>query len=248
MPCHGVLSGNSTVNPVSDLESCYFQRYADVINVKSELIQLSFEFRTIRDEENILHKVVAEHCGGFCYELNSAFAALLRALRFQVTLLSGRVARADGSESPEFDHLALRVDLELPWLADVGFGDSFLEPLLLRPNIEQKQAVGSFRMVEKSASLAVERQQPDTSWKTQYLFTLTPRRLQDFTAMCHFHQTSPDSHFTQRRICSMAVPNGRITLADLKLITTQNGTREERILASEEEWHAVLQECFGIVL
>ena len=32
------------VNPINDLGSCYLQRYADVINVKSELIQLSFEF------------------------------------------------------------------------------------------------------------------------------------------------------------------------------------------------------------
>jgi N-hydroxyarylamine O-acetyltransferase len=216
--------------------------------VPFENLDISRSRPIVLDEDNILHKVVTERRGGFCYELNSAFAALLRALGFQVTLLSGRVARADGSESPEFDHLTLRVDLEQAWLADVGFGDSFLEPMLLRLDIEQKQAVGNFRIVEKSASLAVERQQPDTSWKTEYLFRLTPRRLQDFTAMCHFHQTSADSHFTQKRICSMAVPNGRITLADLKLITTKNGTREERMLASEEERRAVLRECFGIVL
>ena len=54
------------------------------------------------DENRIVHKVVEEHRGGFCYELNSAFAALLRALGFQVTLLSGLVARADGSDGPEF--------------------------------------------------------------------------------------------------------------------------------------------------
>jgi N-hydroxyarylamine O-acetyltransferase len=150
-------------------------------------------------------------------------------------------------ESPDFDHLALRVDLEQIWLADVGFGDGFLEPLLLQLEIEQKQEVGVFRIVDTHASLTVERQ-PDLSWKTEYRFTLTPRRLQDFTAMCHFHQTSCESHFTQKRICSLAVPNGRITLADLKLITTKNGTRQERILASEEERHAVLEQCFGIVL
>jgi N-hydroxyarylamine O-acetyltransferase len=66
--------------------------------------------------------------------------------------------------------------------------------------------------------------------------------------MCHFHQTSPDSHFTQNRICSIAVPNGRITLADLKLITTKNGTRQECLLASEAERRAVLEQSFGIVL
>jgi arylamine N-acetyltransferase len=73
----------------------------------------------VLDEDRILRKVVEERRGGFCYEPNAALATLLRALGFQVALLSGRVARADGSYSPEFDHLALRVDLERPWLADV---------------------------------------------------------------------------------------------------------------------------------
>ena len=89
------------------------------------------------DQERFLHKIINLRRGGFCYELNGAFAALLRALGFSVTLLSGRVAREDGTASPEFDHLALRVDLEEPWLADVGFGDSFLEPLRLKPDVEQ---------------------------------------------------------------------------------------------------------------
>ena len=216
--------------------------------VPFENLDISRSRPIVLDENSIVHKIVEEHRGGFCYELNSAFAALLRALGFQVTLLSGRVARADGSDGPEFDHLAMRVDLEQTWLADVGFGDSFLEPLLLQPAIEQKQEVGVFRIVDTRGPLAVERQQPDLSWKAEYRFTLTPRLLQDFTAMCHFHQTSPDSHFTQKRICSVAVPNGRITLADLKLITTKNGTRQERMLASEEERRAVLEQSFGIVL
>jgi len=66
--------------------------------------------------------------------------------------------------------------------------------------------------------------------------------------MCHFHQTSPISHFAQKRICSPAVPSGRITLTDLKLITTNSGTSHERMLASEEERRAVLEHCFGVVL
>ena len=105
-----------------------------------------------------------------------------------------------------------------------------------------------FRIMETRGLLAVERQQPDLSWNPEYRFSLTPRLLQDFTAMCNFHQTSPDSPFTQKRICSVAVPNGRITLADLRLITTKNGTRQERMLASEEERGAVLEQSFGIVL
>jgi N-hydroxyarylamine O-acetyltransferase len=202
----------------------------------------------VLDEDRILHKIVEEHRGGFCYEVNSAFGALLRALGFNVTLLSARVSRENGGEGPEFDHLALRVDLEQAWLADVGFGDLFLEPLLLQPDIEQKDKVGTFRIMETGASLAVERQQADMSWKPEYVFTLARRVLQDFTSMCRFHQTSSESHFTQKRICSLALPDGRITLADWKLITTKNGIKQERVLGSEEERRAVLEQCFGIVL
>ena len=216
--------------------------------VPFENLDISRSRPIVLDESRIVHKIVEERRGGFCYELNSAFAALLRALGFQVTLLSGRVAGADGSDGPEFDHLTLRVDVEQTWLADVGFGDCFLEPLLLQPVVEQKQEAGLFRIIEEHDVLAVERQQPDLSWKPEYRFTLTPRLLQDFMAMCHFHQTSPESHFTQKRICSVAIPNGRITLADLKLITAKNGTKQERLLASEEERRAVLEKSFGIVL
>jgi len=73
---------------------------------------------------------------------------LLRALGFSVTLLSARVARSDGGEGPEFDHLTLRIDLEGPWLADVGFGDSFLEPLRLEAETEQADPSGTFRLIE----------------------------------------------------------------------------------------------------
>ena len=129
-------------------------------------------------------------------ELNGAFAALLRELGFRVTLLSGRVAREDGGASPEFDHLALLVDLEEPWLADVGFGDSFLEPLRLKTEIEQEQLSGRFRIVPVGDVMIVQRQLAGQPWKSQYQFTLKPYRLEDFEARCQFQQTSPDSHFT----------------------------------------------------
>lgn len=109
---------------------------AHLFTVPFENLDIPLGRKIVCDEARILHKIVNEHRGGFCYELNGAFAALLRALEFRVTLLSGRVARADGGYSPEFDHLTLRVDLEEPWLADVGFGDCFLEPLLLEPGME----------------------------------------------------------------------------------------------------------------
>jgi N-hydroxyarylamine O-acetyltransferase len=88
----------------------------------------------------------------------------------------------------------------------------------------------------------------DEKWQPQYRFTFQPHQLTDFTERCHYQQTSPESHFTQKRICSLATPTGRITLSDLRLITTMYEKREERLLQSEEEFQEVLAEMFGIVL
>ena len=215
---------------------------AHMLAVPFENLDIHIGRPIVCDEAQFLHKIVDERRGGFCYELNGAFAALLRELGFQVTLLSGRV----GSGGPEFDHLILRVDLEQPWLADVGFGDSFLDPLRMEPNLEQSQIGRIYRLTQAEDVFCVEVKSSD-EWKREYSFTLLPRQLSDFARMCHYHQTSPESHFTQNRVCSLATPDGRITLSNEKLIETKNGTRQERAVA-DEEWSACLRELFGVVL
>ena len=222
--------------------------YAHLLAVPFENLDIALGRKIIVDEDAIVRKVVGQRRGGFCYELNSAFAALLRALGFRVTLLSARVARANGGEGPEFDHLTLRVDLEEPWLADVGFGESFLEPLRMQAGIEQTDPGGKFRLLQHGERLQLETAVPNSGWKPQYSFSLLPRRLEEFAGMCHHHQTSPDSSFTRNRICSRATPNGRITLSDMKFIVTANGERQERALDSEAERIAILREEFGISL
>ena len=162
------------------------------------------------------------------------------------------MARDSGGEGPEFDHLTLRVDLEKPWLADVGFGDSFLDPLRLEPEKEQVDPAGRFRLVQLPTigeeRLQLQRAQPDGSWKREYSFTPQPRQIGDFAGMCHYHQTSPESSFTRRSVCSLATPDGRITLSGTKLIVTRNGVRDERELVSDQERNAILRKLFGIEL
>jgi N-hydroxyarylamine O-acetyltransferase len=80
----------------------------------------------------IYDKIVTRRRGGFCYELNGLFGELLTAMGFSVEMLSARVRREDGGFGPEFDHMLLKVELEEPWLVDVGFGDSFVDPIVFR--------------------------------------------------------------------------------------------------------------------
>ena len=203
----------------------------------------------VLDDESLFEKVVVRRRGGFCYELNGLFTALLRALGFQVTMLSAEVASADGTFSPPFDHMALRVDLEERWLADVGFGDSFRDPLRLDERGEQPELPRTFRIDEDSPYLLLLRRDgPEEPWQPQFRFTLQPHEYPDYAGMCHFHQTSPDSHFTRQTVCSLATPDGRVTLSGRKLITTRGGERQERLLGSDEERASVLRELFGVVV
>ena len=203
----------------------------------------------VLDDESLFDKVVGRRRGGFCYELNGLFAALLRGLGFQVAMLSAEVASADGTFSPAFDHMALLVTLEERWLADVGFGDSFRDPLRLDERGEQPEGARAFRIDEDGDHLLLLRRDgPGEPWQPQYRFTLQPYEYADYADMCRFHQTSPDSHFTRQTVCSLATPDGRVTLSGRKLITTQGGERQERILGSEEEPVAVLRELFGVVV
>jgi N-hydroxyarylamine O-acetyltransferase len=238
---------------------------AHMLAVPFENLDIHLGRPIVCDEAGFLHKIIDERRGGFCYELNGAFAALLRTLGFEVTLLSARVVGTDGSYSPEFDHLMLRVDPPAvsgaAWLADVGFGDSFVEPLLLQPNLEQSQigrvyrlspreveVEGVFQLEVMTALKSVEEESATEEWKRKYSFTLQPRELSEFAPMCRYHQTSPESHFTRQRICSRATSEGRITLSDWKLIETRNGSRMERELAGDSEWRAALRDLFKIDL
>jgi N-hydroxyarylamine O-acetyltransferase len=184
--------------------------------VPFENLDIPLGRQIVCDEDTFVRKIVERRRGGFCYEMNGAFAALLRAIGFHVTLLSARVPQPDGSDGPEFDHLTLRVDLEESWLADVGFGDSFMEPLRLKTGIEQEQDGRRFRIVDFGELLHVERAEPGGGWKREYSFTLKPRHLREFAGMCHYHQTSPESPFTRKRLCTIATPEGRITLSDIE--------------------------------
>jgi len=220
-----------------------------LLKVPFENLDIGRGAAIVLDEERILRKIVEERRGGFCYELNTAFAWLLRQVGIRVDLLAAEVAREEGGFGIPFDHMTLRVELDRTYLADVGFGDSFRYPLPLEagPELEQKGFV--YRLREERGWWILDRQPSGaTVFRPQYRFTLEPRALQDFSPGCHYHQTSPDSHFTQQRICSIATVDGRVTLLPDRLISTRNGGKTETAITGRQEWEETLRKHFGITL
>jgi N-hydroxyarylamine O-acetyltransferase len=204
------------------------------------------------DPDALFEKIVTRRRGGFCYELNGLFAGLLWALGFRVTLLAARDSHEDGSFGPEFDHLTLRVTCpgdgdRIPWLADVGWGDTFREPLRLDVRGAQTQDGRSYRITTDGQRRYLWQQDTDGGWERQYAFTLQPRRLAEFAGTCLYHQTSPDSSFTRKVIITRAMPDGRVTLSDLRLITAYDGARQEESV-SPDEYLDVLRDRFGVTL
>lgn len=177
----------------------------------------------VLNDEALFEKIIRRRRGGFCYELNGLFAALLRGLGFEVTMLSAQVADAEDGFSPAFDHMTLMVKLNNNWLVDVGFGDSFLEPLVIDSGDAQTQGDRAYRIVREGEQLILEQRTNDDEWRSQYRFTTQAFQYSDYFERCRYHQTSEQSHFTQARICSRATPEGRISLSDLRFIETVGG-------------------------
>lgn len=221
---------------------------AHLLSVPFENLSIHSGEPIILNDEALFNKIVVRRRGGFCYELNGLFAALLRALGFNVQMLSASVANAQGEWGPEFDHMTLVVTLQQRWLVDVGFGDSFIEPLALDERSEKVQRTRAYRIEDAGDRLILLQSDQNDNWKPQYRFDLQPHVYGDYAEMCLFHQTSPQSHFPQRRICSLLTTDGRITLSQGRLITTRGNAKEELELNDGTEVARVLHEQFDIVL
>jgi N-hydroxyarylamine O-acetyltransferase len=199
------------------------------------------------DEDDLIAKIVTSRRGGFCYELNGAFAVLLESLGASVTRVAARVYGAEGRLGLLFDHLALVVRLpdgSGPWLADVGFGAHSSYPLRYDGRDRQDDPGGWFTLADApddDVDVAKEGQ-------PQYRIERRERMLADFVPTCWWQQTSPDSHFTRSTICSRLTAEGRISLSGRTLIQTSGGTRTERELGRDTEVLAAYRDHFGIVL
>jgi N-hydroxyarylamine O-acetyltransferase len=221
---------------------------------RAHLVAVPFENLSIHlgepislDVADLIDKIVGRRRGGFCYELNGAFACLLEGLGAQVRRVSARVYGDDGRLGPPFDHLALVVwlpDGTGPWLADVGFGSHSSYPLLADSRAEQADPGGRFLLAGTPDGDVdvVKDGQP------QYRLELRERALDDFVPTCWWQQTSPRSHFTRSVICSRLTEDGRISISGRRLIRTVGGQRTEENLPDDQAVLVAYRDHFGIDL
>jgi N-hydroxyarylamine O-acetyltransferase len=200
----------------------------------------------VLDSEAFADKIAVRSRGGFCYELNGAFAALLTTLGFDVELREARVYGPAGLGG-RFGHLALATRVGgRTLLTDVGFGrGGFDEPIDLDARTPQEDSGGVFELADAEDEDGCIDMIRDGA--LEYRFSRRAHALEDYAGGCTFHQSSPESPFTRGTVCTIRTPLGRTTLTGTRLIETEGQGRRERDLGSSE-FGDVLRERFAIRL
>lgn len=230
--------------PGADLDGLRLLQRTHLAKVPFENLDIHLDVPITLTEESLVDKIVHRRRGGICYELNGAFALLLRDLGFEVTLLGAATFRESGELYPKLTHLSLRVDLDEPWLVDVGFGRFARQPLRLTEPGEQHDEDGVFTVTELPSGQFDVHHDGSPAYRVDPL----PLRLSDLGPSCYWTTNSPESHFTEKPNCSLRTEAGRFTLSGDRLITTVDGERTEETLADDTAILAEYRTRFGVAL
>jgi len=191
-------------------------------------------------------KIVHRRRGGWCYELNSVMGWALSQIGFDVTRLSAGVRRGQRGDGQLGNHLCLLVQLQEPWLVDVGFGGSLAEPLPLR--VTERR--------DDPYRLGLSRT-PDGYWRFTELahgdpltfdFRVLPADETLLELKCRSLQTDPTSSFVQNLVVQRRTANTHISLRGRVLAAISSSGVERRLLGSSEELVSTLRAMFSLDL
>lgn len=204
-----------------------------------------FYRRGVRTSESwSVPKIVEGRRGGWCFELNGAFAWLLGALGYTVRHLAATVC--GGRPSPMPTHLTLEVRLDSPYLVDVGFGDSFIKPLPLDSEGPHDGGSGTYGFVFGSGKTTLISHDDDGAMPL-YRFGGADHAVEDFEAASIHLRSTPGLRWTQGRFATRLLDGGpdRVTLLEDVLKFRRDGVWSEQSV-SPEDWPDLLEAWFGM--
>ncbi|MEV0323196.1 arylamine N-acetyltransferase [Streptomyces sp. NPDC050658] len=232
-----------------DLETLRALHRAHVASIPFENLEMMLGRPVPLDLAALQEKLVRQRRGGYCYEQNLLFAAVLERIGFAVTGLGARV-RAGASTRRAVTHMLLKVEADgREWHCDVGFGaEGLLDPIPLETGVDVRQGEWRFGIVEEPGGARVLRTEHSGDWFDLYEYTLEERITADYVLMNHYTSTHPRSSFIRRPVIQRAAPEARRTLVgDHLTVTRPDGTVDERDV-SVDQLRDVLAREFGVEL
>ncbi|MFJ8663605.1 arylamine N-acetyltransferase [Streptomyces sp. NPDC093795] len=234
---------------VPDLRTLTYLHRAHVGAIPFENLDVALGKPVSLDLKSLQDKLVERRRGGYCYEQNSLFAAVLERIGFVV---AGRGARnrSRGAVLPPITHALLVVTIEgEQWLADVGFGwQGPLEPVPLRDGARVEQSGWTFAVGVEEEGIHVLRSLRPQGWTDLYAFAPQTLYPGDFIVMNHYSSSHPQSRFLGQVVAQRPGAEVRKALVRETLSAVRtDGVGEERIV-SADELTATLRTEFGIEL
>ncbi|MGE8152560.1 arylamine N-acetyltransferase family protein [Pseudomonas vancouverensis] len=182
------------------------------------------------DLPSIEQKVLHDSRGGYCYELNKLFLALLLELGFDARAISGRVVmgQPEGSWTARTHRLSLVTLDGVRYITDVGFGGMVpTAPLLLDSGAEQTTPHESYR-IEQHADGYTLRANVAGEWRPMYIFDLQRQEDIDFAVGNWYVSTYPESSFAKQLMVARTGPGWRRTLNNGSFAIHRVGAESER--------------------
>ena len=201
--------------------------------------------------EDIERKFLDERRGGYCFEHNTLFAAVLHDAGFESASLLGRVRRGP-PERWARTHMVLRVpvanDADQVWLADVGFGGiGLLEPIPLRDGALSEQGGMVYRL-RRDAHVWILSMRDAANVETDlYEFSEDPQTAGDIEVANHFTSTHAESIFRKTLTIQRTGRDERTILRSDTLMRYRQGRLAESHVARERLGEIVREE-FAIEL
>lgn len=191
-------------------------------------------------------KLVAGRRGGYCFEHNTLFQAVLRRIGFAVTPLAARV-RAGATAVRARTHMLLRVDLpEGPFVVDVGFGgDGPIHPVPLETGRELWVGACGHRL-HREGPLWVLEGHAGEGWTDLYAFTLEPQHPVDYEMANHFTSTHPRSAFLNSLTAQRSFPERRVVLRNRELQVREGRVSEATTIRDPGHLLEVLESHFDL--
>ncbi len=203
--------------------------------------------RPIRlDLDSLQAKLIGARRGGYCFEQNLLFAAVLEEIGFRVTRLAARVRYRAPSLQPRA-HMLLLVEADAAhWVADVGYGgEGLLLPIPFEPAGESRQFLWTYRVAPDGDAWAVQSLR-DGAWIDLYAFTLEPQELVDYEMASHYVASHPESRLARTLTVQLPSPTVRHIVRNLELVVDRGESVESRSIGDAARLATLLGETFGL--
>lgn len=235
------------IHPTLDAFNYYMERF---------MLTIPFENISIQNKETIsvnlnhlFNKLIQQHRGGFCYEMNHFFGSYLESKGFKVYRMSATVHQPNGNYSPKGSHLSLVVLInDEYYIADVGFGDLPLQALPIT-SIEATQSIfektGQFRAIFETPTTYLLQKLEETTWVTRYKAKFKSYDIHDFDEMINYNTSNPESIFVKQLMITKPQEFGRATMSFNHLTLTKKDKKEQFNITSDN-YKDILKTYFNL--